>query len=380
MKYFNNINSLGDLKKQYRLLALENHPDKGGSIEKMQEINNEFEKLFVIWNKKKSDNDIFGNTDYSECKTAREYTSHVYDEYRWKGSRVSEYRGLKELGENVRQWLKATYPNTKWSVTTDHLCIYVRLMAADFEVFKTNGYNGRELNQYRLDREDLTDMGFFVWDNVIKYVSSFNYDRSDPMVDYFDTNFYMHFRVGSHDKDFELTKNRCSGKTERVRLTPTEKKLQRAIGNGNKVYNIQYLEKYGKHWYICAESDHPYPLYLYSNSLNPAIKRIAELKANGFSAHYEGGIIIDGYDEILKQIESERAEMKNSKPTPAEKIKSSDVEILDYSEKAIAVVGDTKKYKDILKQLGGKFNNRLSCGCGWIFPKSKREQILRAIA
>lgn len=45
------------------------------------------------------------------------------------------------------------------------------------------------------------------------------------------------------------------------------------------------------------------------------------------------------------------------------------MEIINYSEKAIAVVGgDTKQMKDHLKAMGGRFNPRLSCGAGWIFP------------
>lgn len=58
-----------------------------------------------------------------------------------------------------------------------------------------------------------------------------------------------------------------------------------------------------------------------------------------------------------------------------EPLKIRNVEIIDYSEKAIAVIGDTKEIKDYLKEFGGRFNFRLSCGPGWIFPKSKREQI-----
>ena len=46
------------------------------------------------------------------------------------------------------------------------------------------------------------------------------------------------------------------------------------------------------------------------------------------------------------------------------------VQIIDYSEKAIAVIGDTKAIKDKLKELGGRFNFRLTCGPGWIFKKS----------
>lgn len=49
MAYFKNIHSLAELKKEYRRLALENHPDKGGSTEVMQQINVEFERLHEIW-------------------------------------------------------------------------------------------------------------------------------------------------------------------------------------------------------------------------------------------------------------------------------------------------------------------------------------------
>lgn len=53
-------------------------------------------------------------------------------------------------------------------------------------------------------------------------------------------------------------------------------------------------------------------------------------------------------------------------------------EIVDYSEKAVAVIGDTKPLKDALKKLGGNFNSRLSCGVGWIFSK-KQEPALRKL-
>lgn len=46
MKYFENINTLEELKKAYRKLAMQHHPDKGGSTEIMQEINNEYDLLF----------------------------------------------------------------------------------------------------------------------------------------------------------------------------------------------------------------------------------------------------------------------------------------------------------------------------------------------
>ena len=52
--------------------------------------------------------------------------------------------------------------------------------------------------------------------------------------------------------------------------------------------------------------------------------------------------------------------------------------IVDYSEKALAVTGDTRAIANELKALGGRFNPRLSCGAGWIFSKRKESE-LRAL-
>lgn len=64
--------------------------------------------------------------------------------------------------------------------------------------------------------------------------------------------------------------------------------------------------------------------------------------------------------------------------TPVE-VTAGEINIIDYSEKAIAVIGDTKPIKDKLKSLGGSFNPRLSCGAGWIFPKRKLDEITAAL-
>jgi hypothetical protein len=61
-------------------------------------------------------------------------------------------------------------------------------------------------------------------------------------------------------------------------------------------------------------------------------------------------------------------------------VPTGEVQIIDYSEKAIAVIGDTKPIKDKLKELGGKFNFRLSVGPGWIFPKTRLEAVQNALS
>ena len=49
MKYFNNVNTLEELRKQYKELLKKYHPDNPtGSTEATQEINSEYDKLFKL--------------------------------------------------------------------------------------------------------------------------------------------------------------------------------------------------------------------------------------------------------------------------------------------------------------------------------------------
>lgn len=44
--YFKNVQTIEELKRQYKTLAFEYHPDKGGKVEEMQAINAEYDLLF----------------------------------------------------------------------------------------------------------------------------------------------------------------------------------------------------------------------------------------------------------------------------------------------------------------------------------------------
>lgn len=46
-RFFTNIETLEDLKRQYKTLALKNHPDRGGDVEVMKLINAEYDALFA---------------------------------------------------------------------------------------------------------------------------------------------------------------------------------------------------------------------------------------------------------------------------------------------------------------------------------------------
>lgn len=78
-----------------------------------------------------------------------------------------------------------------------------------------------------------------------------------------------------------------------------------------------------------------------------------------------------------------QTETKGEDPAPnfeKQEVKTGEVQIIDYSEKAFAVIGDTKPIKDKLSELGGKFNARLSCGPGWIFSKKRLDSVQRALS
>ena len=75
MKWFNNPETLEDLKKQYKKLVFKHHPDMGGKTSDMQEINAEYEKLFAkLKNVHKSAS--------GETYTAKEETTETPEEFR----------------------------------------------------------------------------------------------------------------------------------------------------------------------------------------------------------------------------------------------------------------------------------------------------------
>jgi len=55
------------------------------------------------------------------------------------------------------------------------------------------------------------------------------------------------------------------------------------------------------------------------------------------------------------------------------------VQIVAYSEKSVAVIGETYPIRAKLKELGGRFNKFLSCGAGWIFPVTQLEELKQAL-
>ena len=115
----------------------------------------------------------------------------------------------------------------------------------------------------------------------------------------------------------------------------------------------------------------------------------------GFSV-VSGSLSEEEYNDILKACKEEEEEEESAgaeeeeeetpgtesteEETPGNEEESQTaVTVCKYSEKAIAVIGNTRPFADVLRANGGRFNARLSCGAGWIFQATKRDCIIEAL-
>lgn len=96
------------------------------------------------------------------------------------------------------------------------------------------------------------------------------------------------------------------------------------------------------------------------------VKRNDQTAGSGWESFFY--IEFEGQQEEQQQEETPRP--------AAPQIAPDQITVIKYSEKAIAVIGNTKPIKDGLKELGGSFNPRLSCGAGWIFSAKKQQQVI----
>lgn len=81
----------------------------------------------------------------------------------------------------------------------------------------------------------------------------------------------------------------------------------------------------------------------------------------------------------LKSIQTPKEKEVTKQATTHIANKNLQFELVDYSEKALALFGDTKPIKDLLLAMGGKFNPKLTHNgakqAGWIFSKTKRAEL-----
>ena len=93
MKWFQNVKTLDELRTMYRKLAMQHHPDRGGSTQDMQEINAEYELLSARL--------INSNPNFSEGR--KRYEHSVSDYIRQKLNEVIFLENV--LIEVIGSWI-----------------------------------------------------------------------------------------------------------------------------------------------------------------------------------------------------------------------------------------------------------------------------------
>lgn len=220
-KYFKNVKSYEDLKSQYKTLLKENHPDNGGDLEAMKEINVEYDALFQIWKNRKET-----ETGAPVNETADSTRRQFYTDFGWEGKNHDWNRSLKEVAQIIREYVKEKYPTYKFSVRTSYasMCqeLHVELKESPIEIYKNfeeltdedknclirrmrynNLFNLDSWFDYELKAEFeriwnehgnfykcLNEVTQAVIDDVDRFVKSYNYEDCDGMIDYFHVDFY----------------------------------------------------------------------------------------------------------------------------------------------------------------------------------------------
>lgn len=84
-KYFSNMNDLQELRKQYRDLLKKHHPDNGGKVSDMQDVNAEYDRLFKVLKDRHESKTVDGsradqnNADTAGSNTKSTYNANMYD-------------------------------------------------------------------------------------------------------------------------------------------------------------------------------------------------------------------------------------------------------------------------------------------------------------
>ncbi len=176
-------------------------------------------------------------------------------------------------------------------------------------------------------------------------------DNSDPYSDYYSASTVRRVILGfsTHTKNnFQEMRNHAGNFEETAYLT-------------EKNEDYEHRENYsGGHGYYLGESK--YRGWIIEKEQIYDRERFIERFA--FTAGNEANICI-----------------KNTPKT--EETATGDFTIVDYSEKAVAIFGDTRAIKEQLSALGGRFNMYLTLKgkkcAGWIFQKSKESELRQLV-
>lgn len=193
---------------------------------------------------------------------------HSYTGGGWEGTKYDSNLSTKDIAKNINDYAKKEFPDVKLSRKTDYNGIDIHVMSSDKDLYASasdidkmsdkqvsdtirdsiGGYtrmddwlndNNRksadgtftvkderdylkeQLNTYKSRKGDnvsgnewyLSDYGKKVISGLNKEMNSYNYDDSDGMVDYFNTNFYGYVHIGKWDKPYESKQSQSPNKS-----------------------------------------------------------------------------------------------------------------------------------------------------------------------
>jgi len=130
---------------------------------------------------------------------------------------------IKEIAKDIRSKLKKEFPKCKFAINISRYSMgqsmSISLISGPFPAFAKNfDVNGNpidkeyaQLNEYHLSDDNdeyisngvyLTKKAFNTVKRAYEISKQYNWDKSDPMTDYFNVNFYTHFEIGRWDKPY----------------------------------------------------------------------------------------------------------------------------------------------------------------------------------
>ena len=150
---------------------------------------------------------------------------NFYTQNGWSGSNYDSKLSTKGIAAKVRSYAKKSFPEFKfsvrseWSMYTDSM--YIELKSGPCVPFiegsrsAERGYMST-MSNVKAWKDELTPEVFAALNSVSNYASSFRYDDSDGMQDYFDTNFYLSIKVSDAYKVIEPKAKKSSVNPEKV--------------------------------------------------------------------------------------------------------------------------------------------------------------------
>ena len=256
MKYFTKEMTLEEVKAAYRVAAMRLHPDRGGSTEAMQELNNAFEIAFAMAQKFGKANTTDTKQQPKTAESASSYRRQFYTMNGWQGERYNRNLTTKDIAQLIREYVKTAYPTYRFSITSDVNSIAIALTEYPVELtnrelllnyYYTSVYsrpvhipskgciNANDTNE--ADREEwinyqietagckknflesdtwLNPVIYAVLKDVQDFMNSYNYDDTNSMEDYFDRNFYDYVQIGKDDKPAKFVERTArSGSTKK---------------------------------------------------------------------------------------------------------------------------------------------------------------------